>query len=1009
MSAVETFELLVRHQTARELVPFLLGLDKKDVAAVRQRVRPLQQQLAAEYIAQSPGPWSWQPIPDSQRLMLFLAGLATFTRKEALSRTADSVLWEFYEPLTERNRTARMLSLEVLAAVRPPWLLEFLQQATLPYSLLRALEERQLLAYEPALVAQSVAQRLKELSAPWNQKGDFPDHVGELIVDELRADKLLLQRDLLLLFDFDTPADGFNRLVKHYPKRRASADSEDDKAAYATWQEAYANWAQANAPLNVDFTWHDALLALAASGHLDRADLLSRSLLALRRDFRRPLLIWFKNLFLALKPTLAERLARQADLVELLTHALPLVVNFALDQLKDLWANPGFDPAPLLRAAEGLLTRADLKTGLRTLLGGLEKLWQRDPALAPSLARLAASALPHPDRAVQERAAQLLARVLGAQPPLLSPAEAADITATVAGYADLLSAATGKILAPFLAQPAAPPAAAPVAARYEPLAAFIPDLSPATAIVPVADWHELLFLTGQVLKYDDPAALEGWLDGLLRLRGQFPPDYAQQLRPYIRQAFPWAPSDKTEAETHDILLRHRFGQHDVGQRELIQALLLSWYTAFAQQQVSQVSLADYSYSKPDPLLRVEQRRLATAEALLRQPPTEAALPLLSTPSHTPHWVAPSVLVQKLLTYQAAARTPNAADLALALARTAFSLAAEAATARQQLPQLQDTGLRELLHWFLAPASSAPGEAIAPEWLQRPDPAAESTSLAASLRWLWAVAARTRYPTAPLEALQPLADYPGLVTPWHPGWRVEHQQLRLALNSENQLSPPPSPLLVYSLHAQLGPESQYYTLQSLGPDLPFLLTLLPNNPAPLHWHVLRTACRTDDAGGAQAREVMQVSLTSLLPPGPPFDEPATVLLAVGLLHHAPTCRALAREVVLAAVEAGRLVPVDLGSALGKLLAGEYAPVARLSEALTQLRAVSPLTDDALRQTIEALLPTLPEAPPRNTAKLLEAYADLLGRAPQPLPELVRARLGQWTAIPSLKKPAVTLLA
>jgi hypothetical protein len=312
-----------------------------------------------------------------------------------------------------------------------------------------------LLGAEPWLTAQSVAHLLVQYN--WRRStGKQPDieAYDQLILADLRADATLLTRDLPLLFDFDTMVD-----------------------AAGTWS------GKARTPV----TWLTLLPQLAASGHLDRDDLLTRSLLALRRDFRRPLLTWFRNLYGSLRPTPAESLARQAELVELLAHPLPLVVNFALDQLKEIWLEAAFEAEALLRYAEGLLTRPDLKTGSKTLLAGLGKLLKVQPAHAYAVAQVYA-ALAQADAAVQERAAKGLAELLGAKKPLLSPVEAAEITATLTGYADLLAPASRTVLARWLAElPAAELALEAEAISYVPQSTFVPDLSAATAVVPVAD------------------------------------------------------------------------------------------------------------------------------------------------------------------------------------------------------------------------------------------------------------------------------------------------------------------------------------------------------------------------------------------------------------------------------------------------------------------------------------------------------------------------------------------
>jgi hypothetical protein len=1006
----ETFEHIIRQQTAQQLVPFLLGLGKKDIVPVRQKTLSLKKELE-EYkqYEVKPGQQKWTCLlTPEQGQMLFLAGLATYSRKEALGRGFD-IRWALDWGRQSEPSPEPPAFLTILEHSRPDWLAEWQTRLTranawssLPYSLLRELQRRALLGNEPWLTAQSVAHLLVQYN--WRRStGKQPDieEYDQLILADLRADATLLTRDIPLLFDFDTMVD-----------------------AAGTWS------GKARTPV----TWLTLLPQLAASGHLDRGDLLTRSLLALRRDFRRPLLTWFKNLYGSLRPTPAESLARQAELVELLAHPLPLVVNFALDQLKEIWLEAAFEAGALLRYAEGLLTRPDLKTGSKTLLTGLGKLLKVQPAHAHVVAQVYAAALAQADAAVQERAAKGLAELLGAKKPLLSQAEAAEITATLAGYADLLAPASRTVLARWLAEmPAAELAPEAEAISYVPQLTFVPDLSAATAVVPVADWHELLFLTGQVLKHDDPLALDRWLDGLLRLRADLPADYPAQLMPYLVQARPFL-QGKTEPEVAAILA----GNGLVGHLGLIQALLISWAQGFAAARIKQVSLSE-RYASSDPLVAVEQRRLAFAETLLRE---RRALPLLSTPTHSPHWIAPTALLARLLAYEAAGQAPDSADLAVALARTAHAHPAEAARALTQLPQLRHDGLRELLHWLLSPAEALPEAVTSREsWFgklkevvgQLLPAAAAPLTLAEALPQLWAVAARTKQPAATYPAFDGLTlnDCPNVGRPWHPHWELQPKsntyveqwkpgkpertdrwtELRVWTGPKGGASP--GSLLLYSLHAAYRPPHEkyhiWYQLTPLATDYPFLAALLPQYPAPLYWHTIRLAA-TRDAADAGCRDVLTQAMRSLLLPGAAFEAAASLLLAIGLTHHVPTVRALALEALLAATAAGRLVPAALGQALGQLLSADFVPLPRFTEQLTQARAIDAITDDALRQVLDALLPALPAEPLRQTSKLLSFYADLRARYPQaaPMPAAGQARLREWQAVSSLKKLAAALL-
>ncbi|MBF9221311.1 DUF6493 family protein [Hymenobacter ruricola] len=1040
-AAADTFEQFIRRGTAAELTPFLLALDKSDIVPVRTRAKSLHKELD-EYVKRADGHWSRLMQPE-QDLMLFLAGIATYSQKEAFGRSLGSRHYLRTDARFRIERDPLPWVWAVLRHTRPAWLTEWLVRnhrsnpwTTPDFDTLQALAAEGLLNPTPTLLAYAAARQLDivggeldtafalrqqqaegkkklnalqvamwaDLVARWPAlAADSPGQPSfrALLLDALRSNAALLGTGLPLLFEFDTPADS---------------------------TVAYCHSIK---PVE-DLRWLDVLPVLVESGHLDRARLLTDCLLALRRDFRRPLLTWFKELFLTLQPTLAERLARQNELVELLAHPLPQVINFALDQFKELWTHPDFEPATLLLYADGLMTRPDLKTGLKNLFGGLDKLLKTNPALTPEVARLHTAALAHPDAGVQERAAKGLAVLLGAKKPLLDASAAADTIVELDGLGELLGAPARALLAAWLT---AAPALAAETAVYAPRAEFTPDISDATAIAPVADWHELLFLTGQALQPDQPEAQERWLDGLLRLRTQYPPDYAQQLRPYLLQALPYLLKGKTEPETLELLRNFNHGQGRNGQHELLLALLLGWYGGFAQPQVARVRLAAQHQLHPDPLLALARQRLLAAEARLRA--GGAALPLLSTPSHAPHWVAPSALLARLLAYEAAGAAPDAADLALALGRLAWNAPAEAETARPQLRELRHAGLRELLGWLLAPARATPPLPVLKspdksllqkatsrfsQWVSGEAPA--PPTLDDALPWLWAVAARTRCPHAALPALAALADYPGLAAPWVPTWDVRtrteiykqswnqkepertYHYHELAVDTATP-APPPSPLLLYSLHARL-PQKDHTYFWALAEDYRFLLSLLPNNPAPLRWHLLRSAFRTSD-GYSEEHSLLSKQLHALLADGPAYDDSASTLLAVGLLYNLPTGRALAWEVVLAAAANGRLVPAALGAALGRLLASAYAPVLRLAEALPAARGISPATDDALRQLLDALLPELPAEPLRNTAKLLAAYADLRPRDGSSVPAVVADKLQIWQATGSLKKAAVALLA
>jgi hypothetical protein len=1010
MTTIEQFESIIRQETPKELVPFLIKLEKAEVPAAREKLKNLRKELDV-LVEVSPNHWGSRGTYE-QFENIFLAGFAVYSRREALGGAISSG-WLIGAHPNTKPILLKQHFLALVSALRPDWLHDWLlrQQTAanewaVDYQLLRALEQEQLIPFSPTLTARSLPNALARWGWDLSTSVSIPQNAMEVITANLSRDELFLTRDLPLVFEFDNPIPNMWARIQPFMPLNQKGEEQNGQHLYP-WQV----WNQKHPIQTVN--WHKLITHLTATHHLDRADILTRCLLALRRDFRRPLLTWFKELFLSLKPTRAERLARQDELTELLAHPLPLVVNFAIEQVKDLLPEPGFTLAPLLQMADTLLLRPDLKTGLKTLLAGLAKLPQQEAAHAPAVARLLAAALAHPEAAVQERAAKALADLLAAKKPLLSPAATAETLATLADQAALLAPAARAALAPWLAAPTPPPAAE-AAAAYAPLAQFVPDISPATAIAPVADWHELLFLTGQVLRHDDPTALERWLDGLLRLHGQLPEGHAAQLEPYLVQVLPQL--KKTSLTEKAALLAGPIAIW--GHEGLTQALVLSWANGFATLRVPDVEVTATHYART-PLLALDKQRYAQAEQLLRQ---GQSLPLLSTPTHSPNWVAPTLLVTKLLAYQQANTEPAVADLLLALARTAHAHPAEAVAALRLLPQLHRAELRELLAWYFGPTLEVPVQVAYPA--RRP--AGLDAPLATALPELWAVAARTKAPTHVFPTLPARLgyDYAGVAQPLRPmpevttgenhyqQWQLPGQPTATYRWTEVHWSseadgPPPSPLLVYSPPAAKTKEGHWEHNLLLKSDFQFLASLLPNYPAPLYEYVLRSAAWADNLESSE-RDLVAQALHALLGPGPTFDRAASALLASGLIHHAPICRSLGQEVLVQAIANGRVAPVYLGQILGQQLAIGYAPLARLADSLPQLRAISPETDDALAQILDALLPALPALPPRNLRKLLDAYADLVARTGRQVPPAVQVRLREWCQTAAFKKLAGSLL-
>jgi len=152
-------------------------------------------------------------------------------------------------------------------------------------------------------------------------------------------------------------------------------------------------------------------------------------------------------------------------------------------------------------------------------------------------------------------------------------------------------------------------------------------------------WNNLLFLVGDCIREQSPETVEVFLEGLVRLQGELPADYAKQLKPYLQQL------DKFFSMSVLHFLR---------------CFCKAWTEG-------SYKLSPTSKSYEITLLPLwEKGRL-----VLNRLQDKCALPLLSTPTYKPFWVSAEALVDKLLAYEAAEVHPNISDLIVACNRLLF--------------------------------------------------------------------------------------------------------------------------------------------------------------------------------------------------------------------------------------------------------------------------------------------------------------------------------------------------
>ena len=361
---------------------------------------------------------------------------------------------------------------------------------------------------------------------------------------------------------------------------------------------------------------------LLANGKLDRLWFLERCLSVQTKDWPINLRAFYRKQAEAANPTPAEWLALQSTLFSLLAAQHPHVVNWAIGILKDISTEPDFRADEMLDWTSATMMRDDCKTGLKTLLTVFERLLKAQPDRRTAITHRLADVFAINDPSLQTKAAALLTKYG-------DPTDD-DLQTALQTYSGQMLGNVAGDLGQFLNADNAPTAETdgPVAYQYAP--PDVPKLVPGADVHLPESWTDLLFLIGKSINSEEPLDIEILMNALLFPPADRPNDFREQLKPYAKKL------EKT-------------------------------YSVSKIRQLTKSYLEHWIYDNGKPYVGIDTSTIQTMhlqrfrwQHLDRKRKSGSRLPLLSLPTHAPHWIDPATLVKRLLDYRANGRNRRAA-------------------------------------------------------------------------------------------------------------------------------------------------------------------------------------------------------------------------------------------------------------------------------------------------------------------------------------------------------------
>lgn len=715
--------------------------------------------------------------------------------------------------------------------------------------------------------------------------------------------------------------------------------------------------------------WKIIYQRLLEEGKLDRKQFITESILMQTKDWNNNLKSFFRKRMGELNLDADELSLYQEHIFVCLHHPYAPVLNFAMEQVKKIYDHKKFSALSFLDWLEPVMMGNDNKTAIKAVLPVLEKMNKLYPKLNKRISLLIADVYVIPDLNLQERATKILLKIA-------SPKDK-DLQEKLEGYISLMQGNIPVHLGQLLPNTEQ----AELTSEIE-VYQFKPQTKNVLLekVVLPQDWNDILYLFGSFINSEEVLDSELLVNTYISQRHLFPADYSTQLEPYKKQL----------------------------EKKYFETVHKAYTSVFLQQKMQDINyvfkIEDSTYHKTRTLLLIKPMLHAVQEQINN----DLKLPLLSFPTHKPHWIAPKVLMERLITRQTLGLKINQQDLNIAIGRMPREQTAEAIPLLEQL----NGELRPLMAFCLGVSKEITfkSNSLLDKLVNKVTGNAE-----ADYQGPKSVAARTYYPeeTFPQFKDSHLKDYPFVIAPFKPNIEIKeewHEYMNFQ-TKQNERSPSYYKLRVSIIGNQNVPSYCLYALDIYGNkttwgynmhnegNVYYWHSLMPQNADSLACFLIQSSCAFPEGGGNELKGFLNVMNNG----GFPFSDMIMLVFACTFFQSKKEVRLMAAEVLINLIEQKAVDLELLAKKLAYLASNKYGAFLRLADSIGTIKDVSALHNFAYLQLLEGVFKHLniSEKLPVNFKKLVEHYIDVLYKTNQQPSATSIAFYEKWKDNPTLK--------
>lgn len=717
--------------------------------------------------------------------------------------------------------------------------------------------------------------------------------------------------------------------------------------------------------------WFPLVQKLISEQKIERKRFLRECLLASNRNFNKNVTGWFMDAFTVLKPTEEELVDLQDELLAGLASTQSKAVNTILNHLKKI-AGAGIKIEELSHYLPNLLS-SEVKTVVASGLSLTEKIFQRK-RLDPEILGMALStAFVSKDDGIQTKAAKIMLKYI-------PPSE--NIKEALSHYSDNILTNVRPMLEKYIIE------------KQQELEAITSEIVSLTTkdnkVKVLESFEDLMFFLP--LAIEDPYShhCDIALDGFIRFANDVDGESVKLIEPVFLKACKTIA--KWEVPYLNVLQCNLIINYGLGLLEKYPDQLKNLekiYQKTVEEEAAREVYSNYQ-KKLGPMEKVGAESPAMkafkelAIYICQKIEAGDSLPLLFTVTHSPCWVSPVSLVERLEVYQNKNIEPHHLDVQLALQRCALDDLSEAL----ELAEKKLKGeYKDLLLFFFGKNAAPKGNFEHPSWWM-------TAGITRSPKTVFKEFSSFGYDNIPVEFLY--GDY----------------QWKTIDNKKNSYYPVELNIVIPQYHLEKRKESLFVEYFVAGQkelsETPALMWCFPNTPANALAKVIKHCLFYSGIAEVYERNLVLNTAQALYQIKKSLDPMGYLFLGTIFLDGDKTIRGTAAEIWLEHVSHQMMDNAQLGRVIGLHEKLEWAPVKRLTDLIQHhMLNVSKTHNAALEELISNILYQM-ESPVTNLKKLLEVYHEVLALNQSEANINIVEKLNDWKENSSLKKICNLLL-